>query len=394
MDSAEAPPAAVPTDKPILGPKLSPSRTSPATPFPYAAAPDIIRAHQKDAYFTGYLANALSSLHRSVLGARSAHTWAHESRLASSLLYLSLTTLLGNRTLGEEYTDVVQIHAPSSSLPAVSRRAAYILASVLAPYAAAKILPRLRSRLRAALEARIEKLAHRGKGRSREARILGYLLNHFTTITSGTPIYAISLAVFYFSGTYYELSKRLLGFRYIFTHKVPDTPDRAGYEVLGALLVVQLATQTYLHIRDVLSSPAAAVADHHHHSRGRLSDAYSTELDVSLSDNAYASNNQLLNGVGAASGNPAKLNVERSTHTPILPSARYDLSNDSVMGFIKGAQQRKCTLCLEELKDPSATQCGHIFCWECIGDWVREKPECPLCRRETMVQHILPLRVV
>ncbi|CAI4216454.1 unnamed protein product [Parascedosporium putredinis] len=293
MDSAEAPPTALPTEKPILGPKLSP-------------------AHQKDAYFTGYLANALSSLHRSVLGARSAHTWAHESRLASSLLYLSLTTLLGNRTLGEEYTDVVQIHAPSSTLPAVSRRAAYILASVLAPYAAAKVLPRH---------------AH---------------IRHL-------------LAVFYFSGTYYELSKRLLGFRYIFTHKVPDTPDRAGYEVLGALLVVQLATQTYLHIRDVLSSPAAAVADHHH-SRGRLSDAYSTELDVSLSDNAYASNNQLLNGAGAASGNPAKLNVERSTHTPILPSARYDLSNDSVMGFIKGAQQRKCTLCLEELKDPSATQ--------------------------------------
>jgi peroxin-10 len=63
-----------------------------------------------------------------------------------------------------------------------------------------------------------------------------------------------------------------------------------------------------------------------------------------------------------------------------------------VMDWIKGQQQRKCTLCLEELKDPAATQCGHVFCWTCIGDWVREKPECPLCRRAAMAQHILPLR--
>ncbi|PKS06603.1 hypothetical protein jhhlp_007352 [Lomentospora prolificans] len=391
MDNAEAQPAAVPNERPILGPKLSPSRVSPTSPFPYAAAPDIIRAHQKDAYFTGYLANTLSSLHRSIFGARSAHTWAHESRLASSLLYLSLTTLLGNRTLGEEYTDVIQVHAPTSSLPKVSRRAAYILASVLAPYAAAKILPKLRTKLRAALEARVKKLADQGKARGKESRLWRYLLAHFASITSGTPIYAVSLAVFYFSGTYYEISKRLLGLRYIFTHKVPDTPDRAGYEVLGALLVVQLATQTYLHVRHVLSGPAP-VPDHNH--RERLADAYSTELDVTLSDNAYASNNQLLNTLSTSGANSTKLNIEAATHTPILHGARYDLSNDSVMGFIKGAQQRKCTLCLEELKDPSATQCGHVFCWECIGDWVREKPECPLCRRETMVQHILPLRVV
>lgn len=396
-DSTPAPPAATdetPSSQPFLGPQLSPSRLSPTSPFPYAGAPDIIRAHQKDAYFTGYLANSLSSLHRSLFGARSAHTWAHESRLASSLLYLSLTTLLGNRTLGEEYTDVVQVHAgaKSSSLPTLSRRTAYILGSVLAPYVAAKILPKLRSKVRAALETRVKRLADEGKAKGREARIWRYILTHFATIASGTPIYALSLAVFYFSGTYYEIVKRLLGLRYIFTHKVPDTPDRAGYEVLGALLVVQLATQTYLHVSSVLSSPATdATAEQQ---RERDAYYYSTEVDVSLDDYALSSNNQLLNPSGSTRGNPTKLNIETATQTPVLRGARYDLSDDSVMGFIKGAQQRKCTLCLEELKDPAATQCGHVFCWACIGDWVREKPECPLCRRETMVQHILPLRVV
>jgi peroxin-10 len=61
------------------------------------------------------------------------------------------------------------------------------------------------------------------------------------------------------------------------------------------------------------------------------------------------------------------------------------------MPWIKG-QNRKCTLCLEELKDPSVVGCGHVFCWACIGDWVREKAECPLCRREVAMQHVLPLR--
>ena len=124
-------------------------------------------------------------------------------------------------------------------------------------------------------------------------------------------------------------------------------------------------------------------------------------VDVSLSENAYTSNNELIlgggvGGAGSSSSQRSLGEIGAMAHTPVPKAGRprYDLGvDDTVMGWIKGAQQRKCTLCLEELKDPAATQCGHVFCWACIGDWVREKPECPLCRREAMVQHILPLRV-
>ena len=34
---------------------------------------------------------------------------------------------------------------------------------------------------------------------------------------------------------------------------------------------------------------------------------------------------------------------------------------------------RNCTLCLEERTDSCATECGHIFCWNCIVGWGREK---------------------
>ena len=34
---------------------------------------------------------------------------------------------------------------------------------------------------------------------------------------------------------------------------------------------------------------------------------------------------------------------------------------------------RKCTLCLEERTNGCATDCGHMFCWDCIVGWTREK---------------------
>ncbi|AEO70080.1 e082dfa7-fa57-4fd6-b1e8-e38cdba62e25 [Thermothielavioides terrestris] len=427
----------------MASPQPPPSRPPPSltttSPYPFAAAPDIIRAHQKDAYFQGVLNNRLSDLHRRLRGARSAHAWANETRTFADALYLGLTTLLGNRTLGEEYCDLVQVEAPQIAatttstsspkdgtpgpvLPSLTRRAGMIIASTLLPYLAGLLLPRLRAALRARLQARLARLARQsqgqgrdearevddksgsrrpsraGRGPSAEARVLRYLLAHLPALTSGAHIQAAALAVFYFTGAYYSLSKRLFGLRYVFTRRVEEGQGgRAGYEVLGVLLVVQMVVRGYLHVRQQLAAGNSPEVDEGAEYRERADFGPGPNVDVSLDGNAYASNTELL-GVPGGGGSNAQRSLEAigvTTHTPVLRGgkARYDLgASQKVMGWIKGAQQRKCTLCLEQLKDPAATQCGHVFCWACIGDWVREKPECPLCRREAMVQHILPLR--
>ncbi|KAI2613575.1 Pex12 amino terminal region-domain-containing protein [Hypoxylon fragiforme] len=421
MASAESPPAST-SLAPSPLPSSSASSPPASSPYPYAFAPDIIRAHQKDVYFQGVLTNQITDLHRRLLGARSAHSWATETGTIADLLYLCLTTLLGNRTLGEEYCGLVQVEAEGGALPALSRRAAYIAGSILAPYGLSRLLPKIRARIRTRLqrnlgllpgqevdqddeeegeEGRIAKLKAR---RTWSYKVQAYLLANLTSFTSPSPIHAVGLALFYFSGSYYELAKRLAGLRYIFTHKIGERSDRAGYELLGVLLVVQMGVQGYLHARSTLAS----FATHSHPpSSSSLSERSGSgggilSRNVSLDGTTYASNNELLLGANGGdasiSATPgSRIDVFATTHTPQPPpgaAARYDLAEDETMRWVKGSQQRKCTLCLEELKDPAATQCGHVFCWSCIGDWVREKPECPLCRREALVQHILPLRAV
>src|SRR4051794_13415768 len=126
-----------------------PEPALPSFNYPFAASPDIIRSHQKDAYFQGQLLSHLSDILRRLYGARFAHNYTAEARTFCDLLYLGLTTFIGNRTLGEEYCDIVQIEGDTLQLPAISRRAAYILTSILTPYALTRILPTFRPRLRA-----------------------------------------------------------------------------------------------------------------------------------------------------------------------------------------------------------------------------------------------------
>ncbi|KAK4696617.1 hypothetical protein P7C71_g1337, partial [Lecanoromycetidae sp. Uapishka_2] len=119
------------------------------------------------------------------------------------------------------------------------------------------------------------------------------------------------------------------------------------------------------------------------------------EIGMPGSDSITAPNDDLLSqgeSEGKADGSRAR--ISHITHTPLPPASipRYDLEDQSALAWLQPKQQRKCTLCLEPMKDPSVTTCGHVFCWTCILDWIAEKPECPLCRQSVLGQHVLPLR--
>lgn len=59
---------------------------------------------------------------------------------------------------------------------------------------------------------------------------------------------------------------------------------------------------------------------------------------------------------------------------------------------IKTSSSLQCMLCLNTCKSETSTPCGHIFCWECIVDWSREKEECPLCRSSILPRQLVCLQ--
>jgi peroxin-10 len=365
--------------------------------YPFAASPDIIRSHQKDAYFQGVLLERLSSVLRDVYGARFAHTWTTEVRTFTELLYLGLTTFVGNRTLGEEYCDVIQVEDDTLRLPSLLRRGGYILSTVLLPYGLNRILPAFRRRLRAKLEVSLRRSSRDPKETGRapgwSQKLRKYILDNLDSITSPSPIYAISLATFYFTGAYYHLAKRLWGLRYIFTRRLEPSEQRIGYEVLGVLLTLQLAVQAYSHMHHTYTAGHPPLVANNASASGGTA-VIDGGVELSLDPNSYASNNALLfESSGATDTAAVESRVRRVTHTPtpVTPKqqnkekseyepaeeeeqgVRYHLSNNETMGWIESSQQRKCTLCLEPMKDPSATTCGHVFCWGCIRDWLMER---------------------
>lgn len=359
----------------------------PAHFYPFATSPDIIRSHEKDVYLTSSLIQQSQSIVRALRGARFAHTYSDAIKHLTELIYFTLTTAIGNRTLGEEYCDLVQLEDDTLRLPTISRRVGYILSTILLPLTLSRLIPALRQRVRNKLERNVAREQFRAAqagllqkpiiGSSAQhaqqqkkpfftkLRIQQYLLEHLDSLTSLSPIYAISIATFYFTGSYYHLSKRIWKLRYVFTKKIEDSEQRIGYEVLGVLMVLQIAVQGFLHAR-------------------KLSQSASGEGDSEGAEGGEKTEKGALLG-----------SVENPAAVPLLSgsTARYDLEEDPcAVAWIPEGQQQKCTLCLEMFKDPSVTTCGHVFCWICVRDWVREKPECPLCRQDLLLSKVLPLR--
>ena len=45
-------------------------------------------------------------------------------------------------------------------------------------------------------------------------------------------------------------------------------------------------------------------------------------------------------------------------------------------------QEEICCICLENISSPFKTNCNHLFCEECLEDWLEENKKCPVCINE------------
>ncbi|CAI5759627.1 unnamed protein product [Candida verbasci] len=297
--------------------------------LPFADAATIVRAHQKDAYFESSYRNQIQDLFQILKGQRFINNYPQELTVLSKALYLFLTTLIGARTLGEEYVDLIYVSKSGKKLPKFLTRFGFIISYAIIPYFINKIINKLKNK--------DEKLY------SNYYNILDTLLN-------------FHIALFYFKGEFYSLSKRLFGLRYAFGHyKEPEKMQTNNYSFLGGLIIVQFIVKGLINLKNYNNNEAK------------------DEKQVEMTDKI-----ENIDQLSQISNNFNKDLI-------------IDLSDPNELAYLPESS-RSCMLCLSPMVNPSAANCGHLFCWDCIVDWIRENPECPLCRQQCLEQHLLPLK--
>ncbi|ORZ31350.1 hypothetical protein BCR44DRAFT_1392666 [Catenaria anguillulae PL171] len=286
--------------------------------FPFATPPDMIRAAQKDDAYTHTVLAALQSVLAATL---SPSTYASIDKFipaAASALYLVFTTGRGAATLGEEYCDLAPVAANGHSPAKRWQRVLFVLAQVLSPPAFLAALKRMPDTVR---------------------QRVPWIVNQV--------VVPAHLAVFYFTGAYYHLARRIAGIRSMAISK--PSPDRLSfsYAPLGYMLLGKVAVTV------AMAAYQAATLE-------RLSAqtvSESTTSNLALTE-------------------------------PKLKEPLLNEENEDTHGYDPDTSG-DCVLCMGPRVVSTVAPCGHIFCWSCVGEWVLEKPECPLCRSPCAMRDLL-----
>jgi len=200
-------------------------------PFQGAGSAEVLRAGQKDDSFLNYLkANAADVIQR-IFGTR---TWLDVHKYVENsceLLYFCLTTLCLRQTLGEEYTGIIQVGGTRDRLPNLLERSSLIFLQCFGPELMRQILIKIETstkcgKLSLYFRPEIKKI------------ILQYIPVVKYTLT---VLHRVHLALFYFDGAFYHISKRLTGIRYVLVRDwLGDLTTNSSYRLLSVVLLIHI----------------------------------------------------------------------------------------------------------------------------------------------------------
>jgi len=317
---------------------VQPTSSSPASvmanppiSFPRAQQAQIIRANQRDIYHVSSLRKQTGDVLRSWLGTRWLTRREKEVDLFTKLVYYGITIGRGSQTLGEEYTDIWQYSSFAGRVPPPNKiRGTLIFLSTFPSYILAKW-------------AASPMLHMKYPKTAKYMKILPLLFNVAAEV---------NLALFYLRGSYHDLSRRFLGVQHL--SSIPENPHvrPPSYSLLGVLLGIRLLHRlvSYIQSRGEDASPLSGTQKRRSDQQGVASELFIDGQVVS----------DLLD-----------LDPATEPTKPAEEDERTILDVAAIPDAIRGG--RNCTLCLEERTGSCSTECGHLFCWNCIVGWGREK---------------------
>lgn len=162
------------------------------------------------------------------------------------------------------------------------------------------------------------------------------ILKLICVVRSSVPyIKALHRGLFYLNSGHFQIAKRVTGINYVLVRFwLNEHHSLKGYKFLGFITILQVAFSLF----------------------GKLKEKWAE----------------------------SKLRDELSP--PVGITRRFNSEQRKVEG------SKKCVLCLENRTDLTSTHCGHLFCWSCILELLRYKPECPMCREPLQSSSVIFLQ--
>nr|XP_039270587.1 peroxisome biogenesis factor 10-like [Styela clava] len=194
-----------------------------------------ISSAQKDEFYLNYLRGLFNDGTKKIFGPQTTIRWSKEIQLLSDMAYFGLTTLGDLQTLGEEYTQIIQVGPTMNRLPSRFSRLIMIALHTLLPYLIDKFLCHLENKL-----AKSEHLHNHTNLQDmvQKVRLIFNVLNR------------LHLSVFYLQGIYHTMSKRFAGIQYV-KYNLPgmsQQPESSAFKLLGYMSLVQSLIALAMHV--------------------------------------------------------------------------------------------------------------------------------------------------